>query len=230
MKFSIGLAMAALLLPMHVAASDYSALFDEAAGALDNDYESDWAFTETSVESEVTTVARYNPARPADARWNLLAVNGRSPTDEEVAEFREEKAADDRGNDDDDPENDVEELVQPDSLSLIEETDDHWLFSFVPTEDEDDEGFFEHVDAKLRIVKDGPYVKLISLQSNKPFRPQMGVKIKDCLTRLTFSPAAADGPIVPISINIRIRIRAFLFIRVDETISISYSDYEYVGD
>ncbi len=229
MKFAVRLAMAALLLPMHAAASDYSALLDEATSALDNHYESDWAFTETSVESEVTTVARYNPALPDGARWILLTVDGRNPTTEEVTEFRADKAGDDRGNDDGDPENDVEELVQPDSLSLIEETDDHWLFSFVPTEDEDDEGFFEHVDATLKIIKDGPYVEFINLQSNKPFRPQMGVKIKDFLTRLTFSPAVADGPIVPVSINIRIKARAFLFIGIDETVSISFSDYEYVG-
>ncbi len=37
MKFAIRLAMAALLLPMHAAAGDYSALLDEATSALDND-------------------------------------------------------------------------------------------------------------------------------------------------------------------------------------------------
>ncbi len=230
MNFAVRLAMAALLLPMHAAASDYSALLDEATSALDNHYERDWAFTETSVESEVTTVARYNPALPDGARWILLTVDGRNPTTEEVTEFLAEKAEHDPGHDDDDPENDVEELVEPDSLALIEETDDYWLFSFVPTEDEDDEGFFEHVDATLKIIKDGPYVEFINLQSNKPFRPQMGVKIKYFLTRLTFSPAVADGPIVPVSINIRIKARAFLLIGIDETVSISFSDYEYVGD
>ena len=54
--------------------------------------------------------------------------------------------------------------------------------------------------------------------------------ITDFRTRLTFSPAAAGGPIVPVSVNVRIKARAFLVIGIDETISISFSDYEYVGD
>ena len=159
-----------------------------------------------------------------------MTVNGRNSTSEEETEFRAEKANDDPGNDDDDPGNDVEEMVQMDSLSLIEETDDHWMFSFVPSEDEDDEGFMDHVDATLKIARNGPYVEFINLKSNKPFRPQFGVKISEFVTRLTFGPAATDGPIVPYSIDIRIKVRAFLVIRVDETMSISFSDYEYVGD
>lgn len=230
MKFAIRLAIAALLLPAHALASDYAALLDDAAAALDDDYMSDWAFTETSADSEITTVARYHPARPGNERWNLLTVNGHPPTDKEVAAFREDKAGEDPGNNDDDRDNDVEEMVQPDSLSLIEETDEHWLFSFSPSEDEDDEGFLKHVDATLKIVKHGPYIEFISLRSNKPFKPRFGVKISELVTHLSFGPAAAGGPIVPESVDIRVRARAFLAIGIDETVSISFSDYEYVGD
>ena len=121
-------------------------------------------------------------------------------------------------------------MVQPGSLSLIEETDSYWLFNFLPAEDEDDEGILKHLDATLKIVKGGPYIEFISLQSNKPFRPQFGVKISNLTTRLVFGPAAMNGPIVPVSVDIRIKARAFLAISVDETVSISFSDYEYVGN
>jgi len=231
MKIAIRLPMLALLLPLHAAAGDYSALLGKATDALDSDYASDWAFTETSVDSEIMTVARFDPSAPDGKRWHLLTVNGRNPTATEVADFREERAEDfPEDGADDDPGNDVEAMVQPDSLSLIEETDDYWLFNFLPAEDEDDEGILEHVDATLKIVKGGPYMEFISLQSNKPFRPQFGVKISNLTTRLVFGPAAMNGPIVPVSVDIRIKARAFLAISIDETVSISFSDYEYVGD
>jgi hypothetical protein len=221
-----------LFLPLYAGASDYSVLLYEAAAALNDDYYRDWAFTETSVEADVTTVARYDPGRPAGDRWEMLSVNGRAPTDEELAAFVDEKAEEESGDhrEDDDSDKDVVETVQPESLSLIEETGDYWLFSFVPEEDEDDEGFLEFIDATLKIVKDGPYIESIILRSEKPFRPQFGVKVKDFLTRLEFGPAASGGPIVPMSIDIKINIRAYLVIGIDETSSTTFSDYQYVGD
>ena len=223
MKIAIRLPMLALLLPLHAAAGDYSALLSKAPGALDNDYASDWAFTETSVDSEITTVARFDPSGPDGERWHLLTVNGRNPTATEVADFREERTEDfPEDSDDDDPGNDVEEMVQPGSLSLIEETDSYWLFNFLPAEDGDDEGILEHLEATLKIVKGGPYIEFISLQSNKLFRPKFGVKISNLTTRLVFGPAAMNGPIVPVSVDIGIKARAFLAISVDETVSISF--------
>jgi hypothetical protein len=56
------------------------------------------------------------------------------------------------------------------------------------------------------------------------------VKIKEFVTRLMFGPAADGGPIVPLSVDVRIKARAFIAIGIDETMSISFSDYEYVGD
>jgi len=230
---AFGTLVIACSLPLQVGAGEYSALLREAALALDNDFADQWAFTETSIESELTTVARFNPANPKDERWHLLTIDGRSPTGEEIADFIEDKEEESSGSADkeeDGSDNDVEEMVEPDSLRLIEETDDHWLFSFDPSEDDDEEKFLKFVDATLKIAKNGPYIEYIHMQSNKPFRPQFGVKVNEFVTRLLFGPAASGGPIVPLSIDIRIKVRAFLVAGVDETYSISFSDYEFVGD
>lgn len=232
LRIAVRIPILALLLPLIGSASDYSSLLEEATDALDNDFEDNWAYTETTVESDGTYVGRYDPTRPDNQRWTLLTVDGRTPTDDEFADFLDEKADEvsrDEDNDDDSG-NDVGDMVQPDSLELIEESDDHWLFSFVPSEDEEDEGFLEHVDATLKIARNGPYLEIINLQSSKPFKPQFGVKVSNFVTRLQFGPAATDGPIVPVSVDIRIKARAFLAISVDETVSISYSDYKYVGE
>jgi len=229
MRFATGLLVLTAFQPLPATAGEYSALLDEAASALNNDYNKAWAFTETTIESEIKTVARYDPSRFGDDRWDLLTVDGRTPTDEEIVEFTEDKA-DETDDGDDGGYDGVHDMFQPESLSLIEEFDDHWLFSFIPSEDDFEDGFAAFVDGTLKVAKDGPYIESIILQSDKPFKPRFGVKISEFLTRLEFNRAAGTGPVVPVSMDVRVKVRAFLAISVNETISISYSDYEYVGD
>lgn len=212
-------------------ATDHAAILQDAAQAMDDAYLQEWAYTETNIESEEHTVGRYDPRLPMGERWQLLSFNDRQPTVQEIADYAEEKK-DDNGSssaNNGDGDHDVSDIAEPDSLRLVEETDDYWLYSFTPVED-DEEEFMKHVDATMKIIKDGPYIEYIDMHSSKPFKPQFGVKVKEFVTRLQFGRASAGGPVVPLSIDIRVKARAFLAISVDETMSVSFSDYEYVSD
>lgn len=206
------------------AAVDHDAIFEEAVQAINNDYRQSWAFTETSVETDAVLVGRYDPRRPSGERWTLLSIDDREPTADEIEDY-----LDDRDDDDGEENTDnVDIMVEDGSLVLLEETDDHYLYSFTPSGN--DEDFMEHVDATIKIIKDGPYIGYIDLHASEPFRPQFGVKVSEFTTRLSFGPAAEGGPIVPRLVDIRIKLRAFLIINVDEKNFISYSEYEFVGD
>lgn len=207
---------------------DHAALLTEAIAALGDDFKRDWAFTETAVQSERTTVGRFDPRRPEGERWTLVTVDGREPTGEEIDEFLSEKAKE-RGDSGDDGETSVRGMVEPDTLRLVEETADYWLFSFVPDEDEDGEEFAAAMDGTLRIAKDGRYLEYIDIRNTKPFKPQFGVKINEFMTRLRFGPADGDGAVVPLSVDIKVDVRAFLVKRVRETISITFDEHEFVG-
>jgi hypothetical protein len=211
-------------------ATDHGAILQEATLAMNDDYMQEWAYTETTIEAEEKMVGRYDPRQPAGERWQLLSFNDRNPTAQEVADYAEDKEDDNGSSSSENGDHDVSDIAEPDSLRLIEETDDYWLYSFTPIEDEEEEEFMKHIDATMKIVKDGPYIEYIDMHSNKPFKPQFGVKIKEFVTRLRFGRASNDGPVVPLSVDVRIKARAFLAIGIDETISVSFSDYEYVGD
>lgn len=203
---------------------DHDAIFEEAVRAINNDYRQSWAFTETSVETDAVLVGRYDPRRPSGERWTLLSIDEREPTAEEIEDYLDDK------DDDDGEENtdNVDIMVEDGSLVLLEETDEHYLYSFTPSGN--DEDFMEHVDATIKVIKDGPYIGYIDLHASEPFRPQFGVKVSKFTTRLSFGPAAEGGPIVPRLVDIRIKLRAFIFINVDEKNFTSYSEYEFVGD
>ena len=146
-------------------ADNHGALFNEAIAALDDNNRQHWAYTETSVDDDREFVGRFNPSQPAGENWTLLFVDGRTPTQEESLEYAADKGDEGISSNHDDGRDGVIDIVEPGSLMLLEETADYWLFSFVPVEDEDDEGFFEHVDSTLKIIKDGPYLAYIQCRT-----------------------------------------------------------------
>ena len=215
---------------------DYVALLKTAAKSMDNDYQETWAFTETVDDSESRTVGRYDPSYPKGERWTLIAINDHEPTADETDDYLSDKSnghesqdsnedSDESGKDDD-----VSQTVRPESLTLLEETGTYWLFSFIPATEDDDEDILENLDGTLKIIKDGNYIEYLHMEATKPFKPRFGVKIKEFLTRLSFGPAADGGPVVPLSIEVNLKLRAFVLANVNESITTTYSDYEYVGN
>lgn len=223
------LASMVLLLTAPAFAEDYNAIVGQALANISHNYQQDWAFTESTMEDGVTFIGRYDPGLPEDERWTLISVDDREPTDAEIAEYRDDKD-DEFNGDGKDGEFDI---VDRNTLDLVEETNEYLLFSFTPveedSEDEEAQEFMRHVDGTIKIIRDGHYPAFIDVRNRKPVRPAFGVKISKFLTRLEFGPAGEGGPIVPLSIDIRIKARAMLVISIDETDSTTFSDYSYAG-
>jgi len=210
----------------------YEALFQSALKAITWDFHEDWAFTVTSSGNDGDRVGRFDPRQPQDERWTLLTIDGRAPTDEESAEYAEN----DHHFGDGDSDDDAIDMVEPGTLRLVEETDDYWLLSFVPTddddEDEDDVGrkVLESMQGTVKIIKDGEYLAYIDIHNEKPIRPKFGVKMKKFLMHMSFGPIADDGPVVMRSMDFAIKLSAFVLVRVNEAESVAFSDFEYAGE
>ena len=214
----------------------YEALFQSAIKAITWDFHEDWAFTLTSSDKDNHRVGRFDPRKPENARWTLLTIDGRAPTDEESAKYAEESRDHPFGNhddEDDDGDDNAIDMVQPGTLQLIEETDDYWLLSFVPSnhDQEDDVGgkALKSMQGTVKIIKDGEYLASIDIHNEKPIRPKVGVKMKKFLMHMSFEPIADDGPVVMRSMDFAIKLSAFLLLRVSEAESVAFSDFEYAG-
>jgi len=212
----------------------YEALFKAAINAIAWDFHNDWAFTATSSGQQGDRVGRYDPRQPESGRWTLLSIDGRVPTDEEAAEYADSRGDHHFGDDDDSDDNDAIDMVEPGTLRLVEETDDYWLLSFVPTDDDDDDEVgrkvLESMNGTVKIIKDGEYLAYINIRNEKPIRPKFGVKMSKFLMHLAFGPAADDGPVVMKSMDFAIKLSAFLLVRVNEAESMAFSDFEYAGE
>lgn len=203
------------------ALQDYDAIFEKAVDAVDFEFNTSWAFTETRVTSEHVWVGRYDPRRSSHERWQLLTVDNREPTGDELDEYTQDKAHDHSDNGDDR----VNTMVEPDSVRMVEETAEHWLFEFTPG----DNDIMDSVDATIRISRLDGHLEYIDVRNHSAIKPAFGVKISRLITRLTFGPASADGPIVPLSTQIEVKGRAYV-IFFDEQEVLRNSDFEYVGD
>lgn len=207
------------------AQDDYSALFDEAVSAIEWDFETRWAFTETWLSDDRLWVGRFDPRVEENGGWTLLSVDGHEPTQRDIRDYLDEQG--DRDELADDADNDVVELVGRDSLDLIEETQDYWEFSFVPDDDED---LGEEMRARLRIAKDGRYVESVELRNRDEIAPGFGTRLSTFLTQLEFGPAGEGGAIVPQAFRVQVQGRALFFVPFDETEVIEYSDFEYASE
>jgi len=203
-------------------AGDYVELFKKSAEAINWDFDEEWAFTETRLQDDLLWVARFDPRNPEDERWTLNSVDGRAPKKDELRTFAHEK----EDHDSSDSSQRVE-IVGIDTLELVEETDEHWIFEFTPQEDEVE--FVQNVDAVLKIMKDGHFLESIDIRNRTDIKPGFGTKISTFLLQMQFGPAAATGPIVPLGMKVKVVGRALLFIGFDETELITYSDFEFAA-
>ena len=218
------IAIAFAYAPAH--AEDYAALLDEAIENVEWEFQKEWAFTETSLSEGELFVGRFDPRPEDDEQWTLISVDGKEPTSRQRRKYLHDK--DEHRGDSNDDDNRITAIVNRDSLELVEETDEHWLFTFVPAEDE--EAFLNSVDAMIRIVKDGRYVDSLEMRNFQDIKPGYGTKITTFQMRFSFGPAVAGGTIVPQSIDVNVTGRALLFIGFDETEVTKYSDFEHVVD
>lgn len=217
------------------AQESYEALFEKALESITWKFHQDWAFTETEMGSDGNFVGRYDPRHPDGDRWILQSIDGREPTAEESRRYADRKRAE-RSEDGHEEDGDIDNMVDPGSLELVEETDSYWLLRFVPAHDgggdDDDEmgrKVLERMDGTIKIIKDGHYLEYLDIRNTKPIRPKAGVKMTKFLTRLTFGPAVEGGPIVMKSMDVAVKLSAFLVVRVNETESMQLSDFEYAG-
>jgi len=207
--------------PVH--AEDYKQLFEDAVATVDWELEKNWAFTESNLTRDKVWVGRFDPRKAEDKRWTLISVDGRKPNEEELLEFEDDKEEHETSNS-----SQRVNIVDADTVELLEETEEYWLLNFIP--DEDEVEFIDNVDATVKINKDGRYLETIDLRNNDDIKPGFGTKIDTFIMHLQFGPATDGGPIVPLSMAVKVKGRALIFIAFDESEIIEYSNFEFAGN
>lgn len=134
-----------------------------------------WAFTQRAVESDGgishERLERFDPSKPGDARWQLLAIDGRAPTPEEREKWAEKKFKH-RHKKIDTP---ISDFFDFDSARVIAETpqliryelplrrDKSWLFPV------------DKVGVRVTINKETKALEHLSAHVREPFKVLLGI-------------------------------------------------------
>ena len=218
---------------------DLQALVNEAFAALESEVQTRWQFVETSDDGEFRRSARYNPSVPEGEAWQLLSVNDRPATADEVTAFRQQKREQkeretQRGGG---SEANPLDTIDLQSLRLLDENATSWRIGFTPIGSGDGQKMMAKMLGTLGISKSALCVEYLEIASPGPVKPQLGVKVEHFLSRFEFAPVQGSqskdghcGRLLPTAMQFEINMRAFGVMNVDRAISAQYSDYQFVPE
>lgn len=217
-----------LALLLSTAATPSADLVDRALDAMEAAEPRDWAFVETVDFNDTRIVHRHEPDREGADRWVLVSIDGRAPTDDEREKHAKRKAAQETQ---EDGNNGLRKLIAPGSLVMLDHDASFARYRFKPvTDDEGDARLYEHLTGTLRVVKDGPYIDRVELNSDKPFSPGFSVKVHSFSIVMTFGPEGGDGAVLPRSERFRMAGRAMVVKKIDMDVNVRYGDYTFPKD
>ena len=180
-----------------------------------------WSFTQTTVAAGRKMVESYDSARPEFNRWNLIAEDGKTPTIEEAARYRQKFTRHSQHNGS--PRlNDQIDLA---SLRLIDESPERVRYEarLKPTESGDQTAAF--LRAIIVWQKSFAAIESFAIENTAPFAPSFGVKIQEMRTTMTYSLPTREAPALLQTITTRLRGRAFWVKSLDADMEVIYSDY-----
>jgi len=198
---------------------------EDALQKLNTDAPSGWAFTQTSEGAGKSRVERYRALGPEPARWDLIAVDGRTPTDDELQEYRKHQAL--RAGVGRAP--NVKEQINRETAAQVETSATHTIWEFRLRPATEDDTWAEHMVARFHLNHETGLIDRVELFAPQPFSPMFAVNVTEARTVMVYSPPGDDRPSLLREITVRVRGRAWLFRSLDSDLSVRYSDYTYVG-
>ncbi|WP_405222368.1 hypothetical protein [Lentisalinibacter sediminis] len=188
----------------------------------------EWAFTRSREDNDGSRVERFDPS--AEAKWQLLSVDGREPTEDELRDYAEEierRLAREGGRPGD---NDFDGLAAEDGWELLEEDEERITWRFRPAAGATDrEDMAKHLQGEMTILKSVPYVESFRLYSDEPFRAKVIAKIERFDTRIEMIRLDRQA-YMPARVTTEVRgSAAFGLKSIARDILLTYSDFRYAG-
>lgn len=169
---------------------------------IGNDLE-DWHYTRTRESEEGRLTDRHDPDLPGEAHWQLVSVDGRAPTEDEVRDYEKDRA------DHSDREQrasraEMMQVLAPGSVRLLDVSDGVHRYAYrLRSPDGRRERVYQALEGELEVVDDagGPWVREVRLWNTDVLRPILGVRIDAADLRFEF--ALRDGWVLPVAVDAR---------------------------
>lgn len=195
----------------------------EALGKFSPEVPAGWAYTLTTVRNDdARTTVRFDPTKPPADQWTLLELNGRAPTARESTQYARSRTG--NGNLSGPQGTFQRGDIDPASITLIREDADRGEFQCgFRAESAGADKMLGHLRLRLTVNKHQPHVENFVLELKEPYSPVLGVKMRELLVQMSFTPPAAGRPSLPAVNSSRFLGRIF-FIGMEENLTLAYTD------
>ncbi|MSU65988.1 MAG: hypothetical protein EXS38_07795 [Opitutus sp.] len=224
------------LLPLAIALASWALAAGPAEGppppeftaALKN-FQSDaprgWSFVQTTVAEGKSLVERSDAARPEFDRWSLLEKDGRTPQPGELKDYADARSRRSRSG----TAPRITEQFNLATVEVLNETLERVTYrcALRPGEARDNVAAF--LRATTIVHKPTQTIESLKISNTGEFNPTIGVKITEMKTVMTYSRPTAETPSLPQIVTTRVRGRAFWMKSFDEEMTVTFSDYVFVG-
>jgi hypothetical protein len=185
-----------------------------------------WAYTQTTVRGDESTVERFDPSRPPAGQWTLLRHNGRAPGADELGKYVKFKAAS------------AAPLAQaafqksdidPGSIALVHDGADAAGFACAfRSESAGSDKMLGHLRLLLTVHKQPAYVERFTIELLAPYSPVLGVRMNALTVQMNFSPPGPDRPSLPAASTSEFTGRIFFF-PTGETLRVTFTEFTHTG-
>lgn len=165
-----------------------------------NDLE-DWHYTRTRESEEGSLTDRHDPDLPGEAHWQLVSVDGRAPTEDEIRDYEKDRA------DHSDREQrasraEMLQVLAPGSIEPRGAAGGVYRYAYrLRSPDGKRERIYAALEGELEVVDgaSGPWVREVRLWNTDILRPILGVRIDTAELRFEF--AVQDGWVLPVVVE-----------------------------
>jgi len=202
---------------------------------FDQDYREKWGFDELREDGEKMWFGRFSPE--SGGLWTLLKVDGWDPTEEETAEYLEEKEAqreretseDEQGG----PPRSPIDSIDLATLVLEQDTPESLVYSFLPVGRGDQAKMMKKMRGELSVRKSDSCIEYLEITNPKPFRPQITVKLNRFFSRFDFGSPTGESiavggtceTIVPLGTRFEMDMKALGLMNIDVSVRATYSNF-----
>ncbi len=187
--------------------------------------------TDDRLSCSYTTVARVEGRLmeerfTPEAGWQLLAINERAPTREELERY--ERGATDRRRRGQPTEFDLGATAREDTVALAAEDYETLTFTFAlaPSEDGPPEAFLDKLQGTLTVRKSGFVPTRFVLEALDEVSPAPTVTVREFRQEMSFLRDPDLDALLVEELQFSIRGRAFLFRTLDDNRRVRYRDYD----
>jgi len=189
----------------------------------------EWHYVRTRVSEEGVIVDRHDPTQPGEAHWQLVSIDGRAPTREEIEDYEDERA--DHSKDDEKARGEeIARVLDPGTVRLVGQEGAARRFSLgLRSPDGKRERVFRALAGELEVVP-GPtahWVREVRVWNQDTLRPYLGVRIDEA--DLVFRFTLKDGWVLPAAVEARWSGEFLMLKDIGKQLRFTLTDFRRVG-